>query len=195
MKPLRLCGYKLAARGLHVPWAGKPYRGYDREYFIEIGFNPMEDDGSELWRLQWDSLDRKVYFVAIDHVRFLRTGFARIGKELDVLRIRVDVAKMSAPETLQYLPEAEAAPDGDFEVLGYDVGWLMGRHSIIYQPGFMERANDASRQYWSALLNNQGLLRTVEDAWAFRELFYGQPKRESGDVEILEVACLRDDNG
>jgi hypothetical protein len=100
----------------------------------------------------------------------------------------VDIASIRSADSLRFLPELAIPIVTDVEVLGYDVGWLMGRHSIVWQPGFMDRADEATRSAWAARLNGNGLLDSVTDAQEFRELFYAQPVRESGGMEILEVA-------
>lgn len=187
-----LCGYELASRCMRLSWADLLYEGYDREYFLEVNFDPTADDGTELWRLQRASLDRVVYFTTADIVRVLRDGFARWGRQLDVLRIRLDVEDLRDPDGVRHLPRAEDSPDARFEVIGYDAGWLMGRHSIIFQPGFMTRMDAPTRGGWAARLNEHGLFARADDCRQFRDLFYQQEERESGEMEILEVAILRE---
>ena len=190
MSTLTLCGYGLAARGLRLTWADVPYQGYDRELTIEPGFDFFQDDGTELWRLQHASLDRHVYSTSVDEVRSLRDAFATWGRFFDVLRVRVYTEAMMNSTWLRHLPDAIESPDAPFTILGFDCGWLLGRHSAIYQPGFMERQSPEVRASWATRVNGNGLFSHIRVCQEFRALFYTMPDRESGDFEILEVAQL-----
>jgi len=196
MGELRLCGYRLAATGLRLRWADKPYAGYDREY-LEPDFDMLKDDGTELWRLQRASLEKEVYFARLEKVKRLHRGFARCGKHPEILRIQVDVESVENAKDLKNLPGAEADFIEAFDILGFDAGWLLGYYSLIWQRGFMERMEDTVKSAWARKLNEHGLFVRLEDCRAFREFFYTERDRqpegvmESGTFAVLEVARLR----
>jgi len=196
---LRLCGYRLAAKGYAVRWANTPYEGYDREDEVrEPGWRFTENDGTEYWQLQDASWPEHVYFQSLEPVRSLQQGFRRYARDLDILRVRVDLENIRSPQELEAecLPSAQEAPGARFAVLGFDVGYLLGNYSIIYQPGFMENVDETKRAYWVARLNAHGLFERIDNACTFRDFFEEERSRhapgvlESGDMELLEVARL-----
>ena len=197
MSKLRLCGYRLAATGLRLRWTDKPYAGYDRELYFDPHFRFEDDDGTELWRLQRASLEKHVYFTRLEDMQRPHRGFAKCGKHLENIRIQVDVESVESAKDLENLPPAEADSTETFEVLGFDAGWLLGNHSLLFQRGFMERMEDMVQSAWARKLNEHGLFSRLDDAGAFRDFFYEQRGRqpegvmEYGDFAVLQIARLR----
>jgi hypothetical protein len=192
MAAFKTCGYQLAEKSQRLPWSNGVYEGYDRENFQTPRYlgDPIYSDGSELWQLQHDYMDRHVYLTSADETLAFQAGLRRNGLDLDALRVRVVLDDMKNAQWLRFLPTANEVNQSRCEFLGYDVGWLMGRHSILFQPGFMDRYSQEIRCQWASLLNGHGLFSTVKDATRFREEFYRQPDRESGDMEILEISRI-----
>lgn len=190
---LQICGYLLESKGIRLRWADAPYEGYDRDKFFEASFRFDEPQDSEMWRLQMAALPGQPYFTSLDEILDLRARFAKCGKDLDLIAVWVATAGMSNPADLPLLPAADEPRGVEYEGLGFDVGWLLGQHSIIYEPGFMTKCDQVTRELWASRLNEHGLFDSEDNALRFRDLFYQQPEleRESGHMELLWIALVR----
>lgn len=185
-----LSGYKLASRGVRLSWAKRLYEGYDRSFYFEPTFDYLSDDGTELWQLQCAALRGEPYFTSLQDVIGLRERFAVYGRSLDVIRVQVCLEVMSQPDLAARLRGATPMPDSCFHFLGHDVGWLLGEHSLIMQPGFADHMPPLTQQAWLGRLNEHGLFERVEDAVEFRSLRYQEPGWNLNDMEILQVSLF-----
>jgi hypothetical protein len=196
MKSL-LCGYRLAHRGMDLPWCESPYEGYDREYFFDMDFllsmsDRLEHDGSERSLLQVEVFDKDVYFNTVEEALRIHAGLSRYGKELDLLQIRLPADEPLSPQQRAWLGKAHEAPDQNWLFLGHDIGWLRGNHSIIYQPGFLDKSTEEHRQSWRARINQSGLFPDIHDARQYRHEFARLPNEHAEYYTILEVYRMED---
>ncbi len=188
-----LCGYLLAKPQMRLEWAGMPYEGYDREYFYTTDFlsDPFGEPKSELWRLQVQCLDKLVYFSSSSETRRLQKQFLENGVTLDALCIRAREDPANRLDDLGRVPRAEECALDEIEFLGFDIGWVMGRHSIIYQPNFLKHSTPELRAQWAMKLNTSGLFGDVNNAMEFREQQYRMEGYSMCDKYVLSVFRLR----
>lgn len=186
------CGFRVCGRGIQLPWLACEYRGYDRQFGVfHADFDVMRDDGSKRWRALGTILDNEPYFMRHHEAIDVRNLLRDEGCECEVVSVSARLDDPLIHQAARRLPRAVEAPITDVEELGYDAGWLLGSHSILFQPGFMTKASEADRQRWARRFNSTGLIRYERDACEFLREFYEQPEPYGGIMVVLAISLVK----